>query len=72
MFNWTEISEVHTASITALMMEAVRTSETSVHFNVTTRRDNPEDSKLNIHYNLANSVPLLCQQELHIFYSLKN
>jgi hypothetical protein len=31
---------------TALMMEAVRTSETSVNFNVTTRRYIPEDSKL--------------------------
>jgi hypothetical protein len=29
-----------------LMMEAVRTSETSVNFNVTTRRYIPEDSKL--------------------------
>jgi hypothetical protein len=28
------------------MMEAVRTSETSVHFNVATRRYIPEDSKL--------------------------
>jgi hypothetical protein len=32
--------------MTALMMEAVRTSETSVNFNVTTRRYIPEDSKL--------------------------
>jgi hypothetical protein len=32
--------------IIALMMEAVRTSETSVNFNVTTRRYIPEDSKL--------------------------
>jgi hypothetical protein len=31
-----------------LMMEPVRTSETSVHFNVTTRRYIPEDSKLHI------------------------
>jgi hypothetical protein len=31
-------------SIIALMMEAVYTSETSVHFNVTTRRYIPEDS----------------------------
>jgi hypothetical protein len=31
-----------------LMMEAVRTSETSVNFNVTTRRYIPEDSKLNV------------------------
>jgi hypothetical protein len=30
----------------ALMMVAVRTSETSVHFNVTTTRYIPEDSKL--------------------------
>jgi hypothetical protein len=29
--------------ITALMMEAVRTSETSVNFNMTTRRYIPED-----------------------------
>jgi hypothetical protein len=36
-----------TASIiVALMMEAVRTSEMSVNFNVTTRRYIPEDSKL--------------------------
>jgi hypothetical protein len=30
----------------ALMMESVRTSETSVNFNMTTRRYIPEDSKL--------------------------
>jgi hypothetical protein len=30
----------------ALMMEAVRTSETSVNFNVTTRLYIPEDPKL--------------------------
>jgi hypothetical protein len=35
-----------TASTIALMMEAVRTSETSVHSNETTRRYIPEDSKL--------------------------
>jgi hypothetical protein len=32
--------------IIALMMEAVRTSEMSVNFNVTTRRYIPEDSIL--------------------------
>jgi hypothetical protein len=32
--------------IIALMMEAVHTSETSVNFNVATRRYIPEDSKL--------------------------
>jgi hypothetical protein len=31
-------------------MEAVRTSETSVNFNVTTRRYIPEDSKLHIRH----------------------
>jgi hypothetical protein len=42
-----DISEVCTASIIrAWMMEAVRTSETSVTFNVATRRYIPEDSKL--------------------------
>jgi hypothetical protein len=35
-----------TTSIIILMMEAVRTSETSVNFNVTTLRYIPEDSKL--------------------------
>jgi hypothetical protein len=42
--------KVRTASIIraiiAVKMEAVRTSETSVNFNVTTRRYSPEDSKL--------------------------
>jgi hypothetical protein len=33
------------------MMEAVRTFETSVNFNVTTRRYNPDDSKFQ---------PLIC------------
>jgi hypothetical protein len=43
----TDLSEVSTASIIrAMMMEAVRTSETSVNFNVTTWRYIPEDSKL--------------------------
>jgi hypothetical protein len=42
----TDVSEVHTTSIIALMMEAVRTSEMSVNFNVTTWGYIPEDSKL--------------------------
>jgi hypothetical protein len=33
-------------TIFSLMMEAIRTSETSVNFNVTTRLYIPEDSKL--------------------------
>jgi hypothetical protein len=41
-----DVSGVSTASIIrTLMMEAVRTSETSVNFNVTTRRYISEDSK---------------------------
>jgi hypothetical protein len=36
--NMTDVSEVRTDSIiTALMMKALRTSETSVNFNMTTR-----------------------------------
>jgi hypothetical protein len=43
----TDVSKEHTAYlIQAMLMEAVRTSETSVNFNVTTRRYIPEDSKL--------------------------
>jgi hypothetical protein len=48
----TDISEVRTASIirtiNAVMMQAVRTSETSVNFNVTTRRYISDDSKLQV------------------------
>jgi hypothetical protein len=42
----TQVSEVRNASVIALMMEAVQTSETSVNFNVITRRYIPEDSEL--------------------------
>jgi hypothetical protein len=45
-----DVSEVHTVFIfradIALKMKTVRTSETSVDFNVTTRRYIPEDTKL--------------------------
>jgi hypothetical protein len=62
MLKLTDDSEVRTASIIkainiALIMEAVRTSETSVNFNVTTRRYNPEDSKL--HTSLCENVKSL-------------
>jgi hypothetical protein len=44
--NWTDVSEVRTASIIrARMMQPVSTSETLVNFNVTTRRYITEDSK---------------------------
>jgi hypothetical protein len=42
-----DVSDVHTVSIIiALMMEAVRTFETSVYSNETTRRYIPEDSDI--------------------------
>jgi hypothetical protein len=45
-----DVSQVPTASIiramNAMMMEAVRTSETLVHFNAITLRYIPEDFKL--------------------------
>jgi hypothetical protein len=39
------VSEVHAASIIALMMEASRTSETSVDIQLRTRQYIPEDSE---------------------------
>jgi hypothetical protein len=48
MLKLPDVSEVRTASITALMMEAVRTSETQVNFNMTIRRYIPEDTKLHV------------------------
>jgi hypothetical protein len=42
----TDVSEVRTVSIIALMMEAVCTSETSVSIYLTIRQYIPEDSKL--------------------------
>jgi hypothetical protein len=42
----TDVSEVRTASIIALTMETVRTSETSVNIYLTTWQYIPEDSKL--------------------------
>jgi hypothetical protein len=38
----TDVSEVHTASIIALMIQIVRTSQTSVYFNETTQRFIPQ------------------------------
>jgi hypothetical protein len=49
----TDVSEVYTASIItakiALMMEAARTSDTSVNIYLTTRQYIPEDSKFHVH-----------------------
>jgi hypothetical protein len=46
MLKLTNISEMRTAIIIIVLMEAVHTSETSVNFNVTTWCYIPEDSKL--------------------------
>jgi hypothetical protein len=40
----TDVSQVYTVFITSLMMEAVRSSETSVYFSATTRHCIPEGS----------------------------
>jgi hypothetical protein len=49
------------ASIIGAMMEAASTSETSVNFYQTTRRNNPEDSRLHIRgFPETDSVMLLC------------
>jgi hypothetical protein len=42
----TDVSEVLAASIIALMLEAARTSETSVDTQLRKRQFNPEDSEL--------------------------
>jgi hypothetical protein len=41
-----KVTDVSKDEIIALVMEAVRTSETLVNFNMTTRRYIPEDSKV--------------------------
>jgi hypothetical protein len=40
-------------AITALMMEAASTYDTSVNFYQSTRRNNPEDSHLQEHFTLG-------------------
>jgi hypothetical protein len=63
---WTDVSEVRTASVIALMMDAVSASETSVNFNVTTQCYIPEDSKLNLE-----SVSWKCARWSKIYHSHK-
>jgi hypothetical protein len=50
----TDVSEVRTAS--ALMMEAVRPSETSVNFYETTRRNISEGCHLHTHFSFPPCV----------------
>jgi hypothetical protein len=45
------------AAVIVLMMEAVRTSEMSVNFDVTTRRYIPEDSELHTRRKSHNHFP---------------
>jgi hypothetical protein len=58
------------------MMETVCTSETPVHFNVTTRRYIPEDSELHTsrHENLKSHIDSTCyrETEMHTKYWLEN
>jgi hypothetical protein len=55
----TDVSEVRAASIIALMMEAARTSETSVDIQLRTRQYIPEDSELHTRRreNLKSHIP---------------
>jgi hypothetical protein len=58
----TDVSEVHAASIIRAMMEAARTSETSVEIQLRTRKYMPEDSEL--------QIPVYFQQRKSQFYSV--
>jgi hypothetical protein len=49
----TDVSEMGIASVIALMMEVVRTSEMSVNINVTTRSYIPVDSKFQKRFNIS-------------------
>jgi hypothetical protein len=46
-------------TLIALMIEAVSTSETSVNFYQTTRRNIPEDSNLQLLYDLISKMLML-------------
>jgi len=55
----TDVSEVRTASINALIMEAACTSETSIYSKETTRRYIPEGSNLHTFYLIETYMTLL-------------
>jgi hypothetical protein len=61
----TDISEVRPASIVALMMEAARTSETSVDFQLRTRQYIPEDYYLH-DYMRQQKVAEICRLLIRI------
>jgi hypothetical protein len=61
---------MHTASIIRAMVATVRISETSVHYNVTTRRYIPEDSKLHTRRreNLKSHKKILTHIVIHTHF----
>jgi hypothetical protein len=61
-------------SLIALMMESSSTSETSVNFYQTTRRDNPEDSHLHTRRreNLKSHQHSLPSRKAKIHHCVKN
>jgi hypothetical protein len=65
MLKLTDVSEVFIASIIALIMEAVLTSEMSVYFDVTTWRYVPEDSEVHTHHR-ENLKSHICNKEVTI------
>jgi hypothetical protein len=65
-WKFTDVSEMHTASIVGLIFEALSTSETSVNIYQRTQRNIPEDSHLRLHASRFTLV----QQCLSISYIL--
>jgi hypothetical protein len=60
----TDVSEARAASIIALMMEAVRTSEMSVNIQLRTQQYIPEDSEL----QSCSTFPVSKHKSLEIIY----
>jgi hypothetical protein len=67
----TNVSKVRTASIIMLMMEAVRTFETSVYSNEIKRRDIPEGCNLRQLHSVHFLIDLLNPSFIHTFACTK-
>jgi hypothetical protein len=67
----TDVSEVRAASIIRAMMEVVRTSETSVYYNETTRRNIPEGTNLQLFILLTECNVFHTVLTIHCDYFLK-